>query len=55
MVTSATALIQETSSGCMFAQLILIFMAVIGLIFAIGVKEDLKRLKFENASKEDGP
>ena len=37
--------------GCLYAQMILIGVAIVGLIFSIAVKEDLKRLKFEQAQK----
>ena len=48
LVVSGTALINVYGrEGCLYAQIILIGVAIIGLIFSIAVKEDLKRLKFE--------
>ena len=51
MVISCTALINEVDNGCFFSQLILILMAIVGFVFAISVKQDLKRYKFEEAKK----
>ena len=48
LVISCTALIDAYDrKGCLYSQLILIGMAMVGLAFSIAVKEDLKRMKFE--------
>ena len=55
LVVSCTALISEYDErGCLYSQCILIGMAMIGLIFAISIKEDLKRIKYEEERKR-GP
>jgi len=60
MVVSSTALVGLLDKkGCLYSQVTLILMAIIGLIFALCVKEDLKRLKYEQqiacSSNEEKP
>ena len=53
LTASSTAMIAYLDrAGCLYSQVILILMAGVGLVFACLVKEDLKRLKYENSLKD---
>jgi len=55
MVVVSTALVSELDKpGCLYSQGMLIGMAAIGLVFAIWIKEDLKRLKYEKSIAFEG-